>query len=356
MKETQIKQYLENLSFVISQQDQPEDSLAFRIFKRLVGTTRTSRLGPFPESDVVETVCGNIGEKIRNGEPIQIVSAWGAKKTLPGANQQVDIVEFFTLLQFLAISKEIQSIYPPGAECKLFIGNAFYEYLYGKHADLPTYLSRMRTLCEMVGPDIFKIVSMEEFHKEDKDLFARCDANFQLLANYWEESSRTPEEKWCQLDSQKALHENGWIGAISPSMREHYLKRLDQLFPHFSQEEKISSVLRFFAYGMMVNQKDLFGRKNPDLCTVDFCLLRTPPPGMPKLLHGNRLRKRIIPEKLSKKTAPPWTVKGMLFHDKEADTLKPLLISHADETKDFVKNVVDVDLFDIFNVSIEVVG
>jgi hypothetical protein len=62
-----------------------------------------------------------------------------------------------------------------------------------------------------------------------------------------------------------------------------------------------------------------------------------------------------MPEKMSKKTAPPWTAKGMLIHDEKSSSYKPLLVSHVDETKDFTKTPVTINLFGTFDVSVEVI-
>jgi hypothetical protein len=300
MEETDVKKYLENLSFPYSL---PQSSnyeyltLEQKIFQCLVGSARSSRLGPAPSLEVTKIICSNIKEQIKKGLPIQIVSAWGAKKTIIGVDQRVDIAEYFTLLQYLTIAKEIQDIYPPGVQYNIFVGDAYYEYLYGRNQDVYRYLSDLEDLVNVFDVKCFKLFSLEKFHQKDCGLITQCNSNYEALYRYWVESSAVLEDEWIKLESYKNLCQNGWVGIISSAMREHYLKRLNILFPHFSGREKIEAVIRFFSYSMMVSQNDLFGRKDPSRCTADFCLLRVPPPGIPKALYENRLRKRIIPAK-----------------------------------------------------------
>lgn len=81
MKETNVKEYLENLSFScpLPQSFEYESGgLERKIFQHLVGSSRSSRLGPAPSEEVVKTICNNISKQVKQGLPIQIVSAWGA--------------------------------------------------------------------------------------------------------------------------------------------------------------------------------------------------------------------------------------------------------------------------------------
>lgn len=277
----------------------------------------------------------------------------GSEKTIIGAEQQIDIVEYFALLQYLTIAKEIQKIYPPGVQYNIFIGDAYYEYLYGRNKDVHDYFSGMESLINIFDANCFNLFSLEKFHQKDDGLLIQCNLNYEILYRYWIESSVIPEKEWIKLESYNILCQNGWVGNISPAMREHYLTRLDALFPHFNDKEKVEAVLRFFAYGMMVSQNDLFGRKDPFRCTADFCLLRIPPPGIPKSLHGNRLRKRIIPAKLTNRTAPPWTVKGALLYEKESSLLKPFLIKNGENMETFKKTIISLRLFDQWDLKVE---
>lgn len=136
-----------------------------------------------------------------------------------------------------------------------------------------------------------------------------------------------PEKEWTKLESYNILFQNGWVGNISPAMREHYLTRLDALFPHFKDKEKVEAVLRFFAYGMMVSQNDLFGRKDPFRCTADFCLLRIP---------------------------PPWTEKGALLYEKGSSLLKPFLIKNGEDMETFKKTIISLKLFDQRDLKVEI--
>ena len=347
-----VKKYLENLSFFQESNVNVGNSMEYEIFKCLVGTSRSSRNGPFPDINVVETVCKNIRKNIDNNEPVQVVSAWGAKKTFLNSAQEVDLAEYYAMLQYSAIAEEIKEIYSPGVQYNIFLGDAYYDYIYGADKKVSEYCMRMDALAKIVNPKCLKIFFLSSVHKEKTDLFLQCDINFALLKDYWEESENNNEREWAELKYYKVLCEHGWMGAIPTSMRNHYLKRLDKIFPNFSQEEKILSILKFFAYGLMIAQNDIYGRKDQSRCSADFCLLRIPPPGMPKELHGNRLRKRIIPAKFTKKTAPPWTIAGGLAHDQSDNSYKPMLITF-DETNQ-KKRTVSLDLFDRFECLVDI--
>lgn len=173
MKETNVKEYLENLSFScpLPQSFEYETGgLERKIFQHLVGSSRSSRLGPVPSEEVVKTICNNISKQVKQGLPIQIVSAWGAKKTIIEAEQQIDIAEYFALLQYLTIAKEIQKIYPPGVQYNIFIGDAYYEYLYGRNKDVHDYFSGMESLINIFNANCFKLFSLDKFHQKDDGL------------------------------------------------------------------------------------------------------------------------------------------------------------------------------------------
>jgi len=354
MKEDDVKKFLENLSFVAPQADFKTGPLEYKILQCLIGTGSSSRLGPFPEDDVVKVILDNIRKNIQKGQPIQIVSAWGGKKTLSGIKQEVDIAEYFTMLQYLAIYKAVKNIYSPGLEYNIFIGDAYYRYLYGDDPGVYIYHSRLKSLAKIFGVSCFNLFSLEEIHRRDSTLLNECENNCRLLSDYWKESANICEENWKRLESYKNLCNSGWLGEIPTVMREHYLKRLNLLFPDFSLEEKIFSIVKFFAYGMMVSQNDLFGRKDPTTCTADFCLLRIPPPGMPKNLHENRLRKRILPVKFSKKTAPPWAIAGALTF--KGASYKPLLIFDIKEILLSKRETLQIELFGKFKVEIDLLN
>lgn len=304
------------------------ESLEEKILNTLVGTSRTTRLGPRPDEDTLRVIGGNIKQKIRTGEPLDITSAWGARKTLPGYEHGADLAEILALDQYNAIHEAIKNVYPPGVRFHIVLSDSYYTYLYGENPGVQEYAEEMAQLLE--GYEQIDIAKTSELHEAMGDeVLVRCAQNLEALRNYWHDSEHVAQEAWGALQSYNRLKDMGWIGQISPAVRRFYIDRMKNLFPDETDEQHTERVLKFFAYGLVLKQYDVFKRADSESCTADFCLLRVPPPDMPKALHGNRLRIRCVPSSITNQSAPPWTVEGAFVKDNETGLFKPRLITDA---------------------------
>ena len=82
----------------------------------------------------------------------------------------------------------------------------------------------------------------------------------------------------------------------------------------------------------MIRLNDLMGRKSIDTSTIDACLLRVPPPDLPRKMYSNRMRFRISPENVMKSSAPPWTVAGVLCKQEGGYRIKLLNVDECSTT------------------------
>lgn len=154
------------------------------------------------------------------------------------------------------------------------------------------------------------IITLSEKSSLIENCDEQCEVNFNALYEYWHNS-----EDVSINNSSEKLKKLGWMGEITPAMRDFYIKRMKGLYPNETLEFLTNKVIRFFAYTLFISQNDLMGRKNIEHSTIDVCLLRVPPPNMPKQLYSNRLRMRIAPKKVTAQSAPPWAVGGVLEYN-----------------------------------------
>lgn len=299
-----------------------------KILEILVGTCRSTRLGPKPLTETLEIIGENIKLNIQNRLPINATICFGCKKTWKLCQPGVDIAELFTFLQLWKLNKEIQNIYPPGINFSLYIGDAWYEYIYHENFGNREYYEGLQKLLNLNNDIHVKLISMHDFHRNNSNLYKTCNENLELLREYWNESSNVDEKNRQYLKSYQKLKSVGWLGLIPNIMRMHYLKKMNRYLPNTSVNKRVDAVLRFFSYGLMLNQNDLIKRQNPADCTLDISLL-SPPPGMPKRLRGNRLYMRSLPPEISSRGAPCWTVMGILKMD-EHGSISPSTLSPRD--------------------------
>lgn len=285
-------------------------SIEETIFNTLVGSSRTIRLGSKPSEETKREILKRIREKVEKNMPLEVTSAWGAIKTISSEDRGVDLAEYVTLNQFHKISQVIKEIYKPGIKFNVYLGDSYYKYLYGEDDRIEGYTKVM----EMISKDFQEInlISLEKQCSSIPDVEQQCRENYEVLRKYWVDSNSVPDELHEQLESHKELRKAGWVGVITSAMREFYLKRMALLYPDKPHEYWVDKAIHFFAYGLMISKNDLMGRRSSKTCTVDACLLRVPPPDLPRELYSNRLRMRITPEAIIKSSAPPWTVAGVI--------------------------------------------
>lgn len=305
------KEYLDSIAEYFEYEPILGSTLEETILNTIVGTLKTTRLGRMPIEETRSKILEGIKKQVDFGYPIAISSAWGAIKTATTKRKGVDLAEYLTLKQYSAINRVVKKIYEPGVVFNIYLGDAYYEYLYGYDAGITEYCKGMKKLAENLKE--INIVGLGELYSDKiTEIKKQCDDNYILLKEYWYESDDIDSSHHDSLASFSKLIEAKWVGKITPAMREFYLKRMSGLYPQESIIFWTEKTLRFFAYGLMVSQNDLMGRKNTFTSTIDACLLRVPPPDMPRNLYSNRIRMRVVPESISKHSAPPWTVVGAL--------------------------------------------
>ena len=324
-----IQDFISKSQHIPSQQKNKSiDIISSQVLDILIGNCRSTRLGPIPLPSTLKIIGKKLKLKIKSGLPINIPICFGCKKTWELCQPGIDIAEYFTILQLLKLNRRIQDIYSPGINFSLYIGDAWYEYIYNENKGIKEYHNGLKKLINIYNDLEIKLISMHSFHKKNSILISKCDQNLKLLKNYWNESSNTDEKKWQNLISYKKLISAGWTGLIPTIMRIHYLKKMDRYLPKSDKSKKVEAVLKYFSYGLMLNQNDLIKRQKPDDCTLEISLL-SPPPGIPIELRGDRLYLRSLPPQISSRGAPCWPVMGILKLD-EHGSMYPSILSPRD--------------------------
>lgn len=286
------------------------EDIEHTLWENLIGTNGTIRLGSKPSDETKREILKRIHEKVKRRQALEVSSAWGAIKTIPNEYRGPDIAELLTLKQYDAIAKRIKKIYPPGIHFNIYLNDSYYYYLYGFDPQVDEYCQGMENLSNDYAE--IEVVRLSSICKNKVLIDQQCEKNFEYLHRYWVESDILSLESHDALLSFIDLKSIGWVGKITPAMRSFYLKRMSILYPHESFDFWVQKILRFFAYGLLISQNDYMGRKSPERSTVDACLLRVPPPDLPRKLYSNRLRFSIAPKSIIKSSAPPWTVAGII--------------------------------------------
>ena len=331
-----------SVSLSSQQNHKSNDSISNQILDILIGNCRYTRLGPRPLPYTLDIIREKIKLKIQNELPLNIPICFGCKKTWKLCQPGVDIAELFTILQLLNINRRIQNIYPPGINFSFYLGDAWYEYIYDENVGIKEYREGFQKLLNINSNLNVKLISMYSFHKNNTTLYNICNQNLVLLKKYWNESANTDEKNWQYLKSYLKLKTVGWVGIMPNIMRTYYLKKMDRYLPNASRIEMEEAVLKYFSYGLMLNQYDLIKRQNPNDCTLEISVM-SPPPGIPKRLRGDRLYLRALPSEISSRGAPCWPVMGILRADQHGSPIYPSILSPRDWEHD---NIHLVDKFD----------
>lgn len=305
-RQTDINEFLLAIREEYVLQPKKANSLEELILETLIGTQGTIRNGELPTAETRNEVLSRIKYKVEKNKPLIVTSSWGAIKTVPVDNKNADLAEWLAFEQFHAIFLAIKRIYEPGIEFHIFVGDAFYEYLYGKTKEIAGYYNSLLKLGEKYSEIKIRKLS-DQIPNDGMDIY-QSEKYYLLLKDYWNETRNLKVEEYGKTETSKRLKDEGWKGELTPPMREFQINRMKKLYPEENLQFWEEKILRFYAYGLVVRLNDYMERKDQETSTVDACLLRIPPIDMPRKLYSNRMRFRITPEKVMKKSAPPWTV------------------------------------------------
>lgn len=306
-----LKNKILNITYNTSICKRKDFSIIDNTLLSLIGSTRTYRLGSKPDMNNIDILKKNISYSYENNTALSITISWGARKSSHFPYSRADLIDLCSFIQLNALGKNVISKYPFGVKYRVIINDSYWEYLYGSDIGINEYSNSINDLCSHFSSDLVQF----EFEKLSSNLLnypkfnTTTEKNYNILSQYWNDSKKIKNESdWLKLSSYESLKKNGWIGTIPNVMREFYIKRIYKSHPDWEIKLIENSVIKYLSYGMTINVFDIYERNNIDKCTVDFCLLRIPPPGLPHGLRGNRIRIRSIPYSISSITGPPWTM------------------------------------------------
>ena len=283
-----------------------------------------------PSNETLERIKNNISNCINTSSPIGIVISWGCIKTPNFCQDGIDIAEFIALEQFININQKVLEYYDKGMEFNIFLGDEWYDFIYGYRKGIEDYCSGFEKLIEIMNLENIQVSRLSYIiNYSDKDrLIEKAKRYFESLKWYWSDSEKIPEKDWTKLESYNSLVKTGFKGILPNIMREFFIDKMNRYLPNAGFQEKLEAIWRYFAYGLMIIDEDLLGRNK---CAIDFSLI-SPPPGAPdKCIFDHRLRMRSMPYEATKKGYAPWVSGGIIIS--EEGNFRPSSITDYDLQK-----------------------
>lgn len=302
---TTLDQYFLSLPDAFLKPDPGGETLTEAILRRLQGSSRNLRLGSMPSQETQGTIRANIESKVVSRAPLEVTCSWGATKTFLGGDGSVDFAEFLAFMQLESVADSVRSVYEPGVRFKVILSDSFHASLYGHSESVDQYCGAAERLGAQFPSITVKRMSAAIDNLPSHD--ALLEENQRLFAKYWQQMLASPG---ADARGPNELERRGWVGNVTQGSRDFYLKRMQLLYPALTPSQHVEKVQHFFAYSLLIKQLNLLDRASGDSSTADYCLLRVPPPGLPRALHRNRVRVRIAPVQVLSTSAPPWTVQG----------------------------------------------
>ena len=74
-----------------------------QICNSIIGTTRTTRLGPLPAQEIQNEIHNRMEERVSRNQPIEVTISWGCTKTWSILQSRIDLAELFTLYQLKSL-------------------------------------------------------------------------------------------------------------------------------------------------------------------------------------------------------------------------------------------------------------
>lgn len=250
-----------------------------------------------------------------------LVQFGGAKTAKHCPYPEPDIAEYMALQSLARINLLIREVYPPGAKVRLMLGDTFYSYVFGGDKGVDPYVGGVERMVKGLG---LSFINAQRFSDVvgaygPSRVLDRCERNCELIRRHWDTGSQ---------DAYNRLCDEGWKGTLPREQREYYANRAVKILAkkgfkgNALMSEKKSAVIRFMAYALMIAQFDLLDRRLETTVDVSFVPLA---PGEPRSLY-RRFRILAAPPGGTTKSAPPWTVHGVLRWPE----LKPTIYSYAE--------------------------
>lgn len=286
----------------------------------LIGNS-DDRFGPRMSPEDRALVRTHVAYWVEAGKPVHLLVMWGGlKHYVTDEDQGIDLAEFFAVQQFDRLVRHAREIYQPGIVILVCLEDfgVWYEDACGYglpmrqsvEESIERYLGEFEALLRAVGADWAKPLRFQDLvgRPFDRPTYVhQADRNLDLLRAYWAESSHFSEKDTADLESYRMLAAAGWSGEIPPEMREHYLKRLEKLYPNAAPGERVDRLLRYFAMVLLYQQLRVFSGTGGPLIKVS---MYKPAPGLPWERVTGRIHLRCLPRRLTSQVMPPWTCKG----------------------------------------------
>lgn len=343
-----------NLEMVFSQKlarTTKNDPISNRIAHILEWSKQTKLVSYW--EDILATLSSQIHPYTLNNEPIQILSAWWAKKDKCENEQYLDTAELSMFLMLYTINKIVKQIYTPWVKFIIINEDLWDKYLFRHYVnDLDTkiwaYTNNLKILSEglrevhensITSINESSILSEKNIHS---DAFVeQCNSYIPFFLRYLKESDTLMENWWngiSNLDSYKELEKLWWIGNIPFEMREYYYQRLDNMY-WCDLDGKQLCLAEMFSSAL---SRKYFSITKTDLNWTGLDPLRmsfaAPSPWMPT--KNGRLFFRCIPKNIYSWCIPYWTWNGVL--KKNWNDIYPKILSRYNPV-DIQENLIEID-------------
>lgn len=343
-----------NLELVFSQKvakTTKKDALSTRI-AHILEWSKQTKLVSYSE-DIIDILSSQIYPYTLNHEPIQILSAWWAKKDKCENEQYLDIAELSMFFMLSTINKIVKQIYNPWIKFIIINEDLWDRYLFKNQvSDLDVkiwaYTNNLRMLTEWLNEvhDNGIITINESFILWDKNIkpeafFEQCHRYTPLFLKYLKESDILID-RWSNelssLDSYKELEKLWWIGNIPVEMRRYYYERLDNIY-WCDLDWKQNCLAEMFSSAL---SRKYFSITQCDMNWTGINPLRmsfaAPSPWMPT--KNGRLFFRCIPKNIYSWCIPYWAWDGVLKRD--WNIIHPKILSRYIPV-DVQQNLIEID-------------
>lgn len=291
------------------------DTLDDKLVSLLLGT-RKYRQGKFPSSDQVEFLRDLVSSYTKKNKPINISILWGATKGFGVFNNslEADVFDFMAFRRFLAIQKNIRTIYEPGIKVTVVVEDITGILISGldKEKVMPKikrYYDTLNEMARIFGFNQFIEIELESNYVESKGLIISkyitvAKENSQVIFDYLKALIRVDfkDDELIEFDELRAL---GWKGVLSKHQWYYYFERARTAHPFWNIEEIMKCVCFYLGNSLARYQKKIL-ENNPDEIPIKASFVPYPP-GTDRSLYFGRIEYKVKDGKSYTATIPPWS-------------------------------------------------
>ena len=319
-----LPRFVESLCTFDSDCEAVGNCLNKRVVNTLVGSKKI-RLGPCPTKDQFAALVSIVDFYTSRNLPIQMLTLWGAIKGygLFEERLEADVLDLCALRRYACLTKQVESIYPPGLQVTVFSEDSTEMLLSPEMVTLDMKIGAYSySLCELVRSlDIRQRVRfvaetdrMKDIGVDLKEYMNASESAAKLVFDYWSALKRTDYQGGASLPEFAALRNMGWKGEIPKCMWDYYFARAQTEKPNSSEEERAWYISLYFGnsfsrykYGTVA--APLYNGQRAPAIKASFAAY---PAGVSEAMKLGRIEYKVRDSKNSSTSTPPWAGYGFI--------------------------------------------